>query len=116
MRSRDRSSAPSSPSATSDADPEGVCLTDPSLQASFQSLVAPTRTTAPRSARRSRPTLVNPGRSSRKRRLIALVALALVAGGVLIPRSPLFIGFPTRDPGIFLYVGDQILEGKIPYR
>src|SRR3990172_2850421 len=23
---------------------------------------------------------------------------------------------PARDPGVFLYMGDQILDGKIPYR
>jgi hypothetical protein len=34
----------------------------------------------------------------------------------LIPLSPIFTPFPTRDPGVFLYVGWRILNGEIPYR
>jgi len=34
----------------------------------------------------------------------------------LIPNSPLFASIPTRDPGVFLYVGWRILNGELPYR
>ena len=45
-----------------------------------------------------------------------LLAFSVVTAGVLIPHSPSFVTFPARDPGIFLYIGDQILHGSIPYR
>lgn len=34
----------------------------------------------------------------------------------LIPNSPIFTPIPTRDPGVFLYVGWRILNGELPYR
>lgn len=50
------------------------------------------------------------------KRIAALVLMALLALGVLIPSSPLFREMPDRDPGVFLYIGDHILHGQIPYR
>lgn len=46
---------------------------------------------------------------------LQLILLALLAGIVLIMSIP--IGeIPGRDSGVFLYIGEQILDGKIPYR
>lgn len=35
---------------------------------------------------------------------------------VLIPISPHFVPVSGADPGVFVYIGDQILDGDIPYR
>ncbi len=35
---------------------------------------------------------------------------------LLFTRSPFFIDIPHRDSGVFLYFGQQILNGDIPYR
>jgi hypothetical protein len=34
----------------------------------------------------------------------------------LIQNSPAFNPIPTRDPGVFLYVGWRILNGEVPYK
>lgn len=44
------------------------------------------------------------------------MSIGLLTLVVLLPASPQFTTIPTRDPGVFLYIGDQILDGKIPYR
>jgi hypothetical protein len=33
-----------------------------------------------------------------------------------IPNSPKFVPVSGADPGVFVYIGDQILDGDIPYR
>ena len=33
-----------------------------------------------------------------------------------IPNSPQFVPVSGADPGVFVYIGDQILDGDIPYR
>jgi hypothetical protein len=35
---------------------------------------------------------------------------------LLIPNSPHFVPVSGADPGVFVYIGDQILDGDIPYR
>jgi hypothetical protein len=47
---------------------------------------------------------------------ILLGFLALWITAVLLPRSPLQQRVPTRDSDVFLYLGQQILEGQVPYR
>ncbi|MEW6404579.1 MAG: glycosyltransferase family 39 protein [Chloroflexota bacterium] len=42
--------------------------------------------------------------------------LILLVTAILLPRSPLEQSIPPRDSGVFLYVGQQILDGQIPYR
>jgi len=42
--------------------------------------------------------------------------LLLVVFAVLAPVAPLYQPIPDRDQGVYLYVGQQILDGKIPYR
>ena len=43
------------------------------------------------------------------------IVFGLLIMGILIPNTPLFLEIPGRDSGVFLYVGSQILDGKIPY-
>lgn len=50
------------------------------------------------------------------RHKIAPAILLLVVIGVLLPVSPQFITIPSRDQGVFLYAGQQILSGEILYR
>jgi hypothetical protein len=40
----------------------------------------------------------------------------LVVFAVLAPVAPLYQPIPDRDQGVYLYVGQQILDGDIPYR
>ncbi len=47
-------------------------------------------------------------------RYAALLALVLSLF-VLLPNSPVFTRVPSRDSGVFLYSGSQILQGKILY-
>lgn len=42
--------------------------------------------------------------------------LLLLVTAILLPRSPLQQSVPPRDSGVFLYIGQQILHGQIPYR
>ncbi len=56
---------------------------------------------------------------NRKRFVLAgilLGFLALWVTTVLLPRSPLLQRVPTRDSDVFLYLGQQILDGQMPYR
>jgi hypothetical protein len=45
--------------------------------------------------------------------LAVLLAIILV---LLLPLSPALTPMPGRDSGVFLYTGQQILQGQIPYR
>ena len=45
-----------------------------------------------------------------------LLALGLLVALVLMPNVRQPLNIPTRDPGVFLYMARQILDGKIPYR
>jgi hypothetical protein len=44
---------------------------------------------------------------------VVLLATTVV---ILLPQTPLITPVPFRDPGFFLYMGQQILDGKLPYR
>jgi len=54
-------------------------------------------------------------RKHRDRIVIYLILFAVVVP-VLIHVSPMFITFPSRDSGVFMYIGKGILSGNIPYR
>ncbi len=45
--------------------------------------------------------------------LLALIGLMLVT---FLPLSPITRPLPGRDAGIYLYAGDQVLDGALPYR
>src|SRR5678809_253 len=49
---------------------------------------------------------------------IALPTLASVIGTIiaLFPSNPANMTLPSRDSGVFLYVGWRLLSGDIPYR
>lgn len=47
---------------------------------------------------------------------LRLLFLLLVVLAVLTPVTPLYEPIPARDQGVYLYVGQQVLEGSIPYR
>ena len=49
------------------------------------------------------------------RRLEHLLIL-LIAAGILLPHSPIYRPVPSDDPSVYLYVGQRILDGDIPYR
>ncbi len=51
--------------------------------------------------------------SRRNLPILAVVAVMLV---VFLPLSPITRPLPGRDAGIYLYAGDQILHGALPYR
>ncbi len=42
--------------------------------------------------------------------------LLLIVFAVLAPVAPLYQPVPDRDQGVYLYAGQQVLDGKIPYR
>lgn len=44
-----------------------------------------------------------------------LLLLALLALVLLIPLSPYFQPFPGIDPSVFIYIGQRILDGQVPY-
>lgn len=50
------------------------------------------------------------------KRSVPLLLLILLVAEVLLPNSPLLREIPARDAGVFLYMGQQILAGKVPYR
>ncbi len=50
------------------------------------------------------------------RKYSAYLLLALFGLLVLIPNAPSHQEEIRRDSGVFLYMGEQVLEGKIPYR
>jgi hypothetical protein len=47
---------------------------------------------------------------------LQVVIFLLVVLAVLIPISPLYEPIPARDQGVYLYAGQQVLDGSIPYR
>ena len=49
-------------------------------------------------------------------RQIAQIVLVLFSILILFPSNPINNPLPSRDSGVFLYVGQQWLQGKIPYR
>ncbi len=44
------------------------------------------------------------------------VLIAAIAFLICLPNSPSLLEMPQRDSGVFLYVGQQISQGKVPYR
>jgi 4-amino-4-deoxy-L-arabinose transferase-like glycosyltransferase len=50
-----------------------------------------------------------------KKLLLAALLLAALTAVVMAPVSPAVQRIPGRDAGVFLYVGSQILDGKVPY-
>jgi hypothetical protein len=52
----------------------------------------------------------------KKKLFLASLFFLLVVLAVLSPVAPLYQPIPARDQGVYLYVGQQILDGKIPYR
>jgi len=50
-----------------------------------------------------------------KKGFLCLILL-LVVFAILSPVAPLYQPIPARDQGVYLYVGQQILDGSIPYR
>ncbi len=53
---------------------------------------------------------------SRYSQLTLTLSLALIAACILFGAIFFTRGYPGRDSGIFLYIGQSILDGKIPYR
>jgi 4-amino-4-deoxy-L-arabinose transferase-like glycosyltransferase len=49
-------------------------------------------------------------------RTLITVLLFLLSFAVVLPSAPVFHALPHRDSGVFLYIGQQILEGQVPYR
>jgi len=56
------------------------------------------------------------GQGYEKQGVYIYLLLGLVAGAVLLPHFLTYSRVPTRDAGVFLYIGQGILAGKIPYR
>jgi hypothetical protein len=52
----------------------------------------------------------------KKEIFLPILTLFLVVLAVLAPIAPLYQPIPARDQGVYLYVGQQILDGRIPYR
>src|SRR5688572_5278945 len=44
---------------------------------------------------------------------IQLILIVLTVIAVMLPE---FNQIPSRDQGVYLYIGEQILDGKIPYQ
>lgn len=59
--------------------------------------------------------LLNPMRASFKTAILYIQAILIVVT-VLVVLLPEFNQIPGRDQGVYLYIGKQILDGKIPYR
>ncbi len=51
-----------------------------------------------------------------KKLVLVTLLLVVLVMAVMVPVSPAIEHTPGRDAGVFLYVGSQILEGKVPYR
>ena len=51
-----------------------------------------------------------------KKTLFHLTFLLIIAFSVLVSVAPSNHPVPGRDQGVYLYIGEQILEGEIPYR
>lgn len=41
--------------------------------------------------------------------------ILLIAAGILLPLSPIYRPIPSDDPSVYLYVGQRMLEGGVPY-
>lgn len=52
----------------------------------------------------------------KKQGVYTYLLLGLLTGAVLLPHFLAYSQVPTRDAGVFLYIGQGILAGKIPYR
>lgn len=52
----------------------------------------------------------------KKREVGILLLLGCISVLVLLPNTLLWRYPPDRDPSVFMYVGQQILEGRVPYR
>ena len=50
-----------------------------------------------------------------KKTVLLYVAMGLFVAVVLIQYAPVCAEVPGRDAGVFLYIGDQILNGGVPY-
>lgn len=50
------------------------------------------------------------------RSLRPILIVIIVATVLLLPAAPGLIDVPHRDAGVFLYVGERILSGGVPYR
>lgn len=50
------------------------------------------------------------------RGIVALILLGLLVVALRVPRHPFVETIPARDSGVYLYIGSQILDGKLPYR
>lgn len=48
--------------------------------------------------------------------IVGLILLALIAAVSLLSATEYWLVARTRDSGVFMYIGSEILEGKIPYR
>ncbi len=47
--------------------------------------------------------------------VLLYVAMGLLVAVVLVQYAPACAKVPGRDAGVFLYIGDRILNGGIPY-
>src|SRR5690554_3376246 len=56
------------------------------------------------------------GMNDRRKSYLIYLLLLLVVVAVLLPSIPSWHKLPNRDSGVFLYAGQQILEGEIPYQ
>jgi len=52
----------------------------------------------------------------KNRFLFVPLLIVFIAAGVLLPVSPVYRSIPSVDPSVYLYVGQQILQGGVPYR
>jgi hypothetical protein len=52
----------------------------------------------------------------KKELLLFSLLFLLIVLAVLAPVAPLYQPVPARDQGVYLYVGKQVLDGRIPYR
>lgn len=51
----------------------------------------------------------------KKREIISVLLLILLVFSILVPVCPAIKQIPDRDSGVFLYIGQEILEGNLPY-
>jgi hypothetical protein len=49
-------------------------------------------------------------------RRLEYLFIILIAAGILLPLSPIYHPVPSDDPSVYLYVGQRILDGGVPYR
>ncbi len=48
--------------------------------------------------------------------ILSFLLLICICNLILLPYIPSFQKIPYRDSGVFLYIGEKILDGKLPYR